>query len=73
MDGARTCRAEGRLAAGESSISVKHRRPLTKLAEKDALIVQLGRDVLSKHKVSSDLFARAEKQFGKQGSSTSLR
>jgi 4-carboxymuconolactone decarboxylase len=46
---------------------VKNRRPLTKLAEKDAVIVQLGRDVLGKHKVSSDLFARAEKQFGKQG------
>jgi len=46
---------------------VKYRRPLTKLAEKDAVIVQLGRDGLGKHKVSSDLFARAEKQFGRQG------
>src|SRR6185503_17287852 len=46
---------------------VKYRRQLTKLAEKDAVIVQLGREALGKHKVSSDTFARAEKQFGRQG------
>jgi 4-carboxymuconolactone decarboxylase len=46
---------------------VKYRRPVTKLAEKDALIVQLGRDAIGKHKVSSDTFARAQKQFGNQG------
>ena len=46
---------------------VKYRRPLTKLADKDAVIVQLGREAFGKHKVSSDTFARAEKQFGKQG------
>lgn len=46
---------------------VKFRRPVTKLAEKDALIVQLGRDAIGKHKVSSDTFARAQKQFGNQG------
>lgn len=46
---------------------VKYRRPVTTLAEKDAVIVQLGRDALGKHKVSADTFARAEKQFGKQG------
>ena len=46
---------------------VKNRRPLTKVAEKDAVIVQLGREAFGKHKVSSDTFARAEKQFGKQG------
>jgi len=46
---------------------VKYRRPVTKLAERDASIVQLGREAFGKHKVSSDTFARAEKQFGKQG------
>jgi 4-carboxymuconolactone decarboxylase len=46
---------------------VKYRRPLTKLADKDASIVQLGREAFGKHKVSSDTFARAEKQFGKPG------
>ena len=47
--------------------TVKFRRPLTKLADKDAVIVQLGRDVISKHKVGSDTFARAQKLFGNQG------
>jgi len=46
--------------------TVKFRRPVTKLAEKDALIVQLGRDAIGKHKVSSDTFARAQKAFGNQ-------
>ena len=46
--------------------TVKFRRPLTKLAEKDAVIVQLGRDAIGKHKVSSDTFARAQKLFGNQ-------
>ena len=46
---------------------VKFRRPVTKLAEKDAIIVQLGRDAIGKHKVSSDTFARAQKAFGNQG------
>ena len=47
--------------------TVKFRRPLTRLAEKDAVVVQLGRDAISRHKVSSETFARAEKQFGRQG------
>jgi 4-carboxymuconolactone decarboxylase len=47
--------------------TVKYRRPLTKLGEKDAVIVQLGRDSISKHKVGSDTFARAVKLFGNQG------
>ena len=45
---------------------VKFRRPVTKLGEKDAIIVQLGRDAIGKHKVSSDTFARAQKAFGNQ-------
>ena len=47
--------------------TVKYRRPLTALGEKEAVIVQLGRDSISKHKVSSDTFARAVKLFGHQG------
>src|ERR1044071_7928374 len=46
--------------------TVKFRRPLTKLAEKDAIIVELGRDAIGKHKVGSDTFARAQKLFGNQ-------
>ncbi len=47
--------------------TVKYRRPLTALGEKEAVVVQLGRDSISKHKVSSDTFARAVKLFGNQG------
>ena len=47
--------------------TVRYRRPLTTLGEKEAVIVQLGRDSISKHKVTSDTFARAVKLFGHQG------
>lgn len=47
--------------------TVKYRRPLTKLGEKEAVVVQLGRDAISKHKVGSETFARAVKLFGNQG------
>jgi 4-carboxymuconolactone decarboxylase len=47
--------------------TVKHRQPLSTLGEKEAVIIQLGRDSITKHKVGSDTFARAVKQFGNQG------
>ena len=47
--------------------TVKYRRPLTTLGEREAVIVQLGRDAISQHKVSSDTFARAVTLFGHQG------
>jgi 4-carboxymuconolactone decarboxylase len=47
--------------------TVKYRRPLTTLGEKEAVIVQLGRDSIGKHRVGSDTFARAVKLFGNQG------
>src|SRR5258705_1110745 len=47
--------------------TVKFRKPLTALGEKEAVIVQLGRDSIGKHKVGSDTFARAVKLFGNQG------
>ncbi len=47
--------------------TVKYRRPVTTLGEKEAVIVQLGRDSIGKHKVGSDTFARAVKLFGHQG------
>lgn len=46
---------------------VKYRRPVAKLAPKDAVIVQLGRDAIGKHKVNSETFARAVQEFGNQG------
>jgi len=47
--------------------TVKYRRPLTTLGEKEAVVIQLGRDSIGKHKVGSDTFARAVKLFGNQG------
>jgi 4-carboxymuconolactone decarboxylase len=47
--------------------AVKYRKPLTSVGEKEAVIVQLGRDSIGKHKVGSDTFARAVKLFGNQG------
>ncbi len=46
---------------------VKYRKPVTGLDEKEAALVQIGREALEKHKVSPDSFAAALKVFGKQG------
>jgi 4-carboxymuconolactone decarboxylase len=43
---------------------VKHRKSATGLAEKDAALIELGREVLQKHHLSSATFARAQKLFG---------
>ena len=46
---------------------VRYRRPVTKLGETEAVIVQLGRDSITTHKVGSDTFTRAVKRFGHEG------
>jgi 4-carboxymuconolactone decarboxylase len=46
---------------------VKYRKPLKGLAEKEALIVQLGREAIGKHHVGSDTVARGLDLFGNQG------
>lgn len=43
---------------------VKHRKALTGIDEKEATIIELGREAVGKHKVSSETFARARKLFG---------
>jgi 4-carboxymuconolactone decarboxylase len=43
---------------------VKHRKPLTGVGEKEATIIELGREAVGKHKVSSETFARALKLLG---------
>ena len=43
---------------------VKYRKAATGLAEKDAALIDLGREVLQKHHVTSATFARAQKLFG---------
>ncbi len=45
---------------------VRYRKPLTGVGEKEAAIIQLGREVFQKHKVSSDTFARALKLLGEK-------
>jgi 4-carboxymuconolactone decarboxylase len=47
--------------------TVKYRKPVAGLGEKEAVIIELGRDSIGKHKVGSDAFARAVKLFGNQG------
>lgn len=47
--------------------AVKYRRPLAAVGEKEAVIIQLGRESIVNHKVASDTFARAVKQFGHPG------
>ena len=46
---------------------VRFRKSTEGLAEKDAAIIQLGREAIGKHHVSSDVAARALNLFGKQG------
>jgi len=47
--------------------TVKYRKPLTTMGEKEAVIIRLGRESLGKHKVGSNTFVRALKLFGNQG------
>lgn len=46
---------------------IKFNRDTKGLADKDALVIQFGRDLLQKHKVSSELYAKVVEAFGKQG------
>jgi 4-carboxymuconolactone decarboxylase len=46
---------------------VRYRKAANGLGEKDAAIIDLGREVLGKHHVSSATFARAQSLFGNQG------
>ncbi len=44
---------------------VRHRRPLAGIGDKEAIIIQLGREVFGTHKLSSDTYARASKLLDK--------
>jgi 4-carboxymuconolactone decarboxylase len=46
---------------------VKFGRDLTGVPEKDATVIRLGRALFRDHKVSSDLWAKMEQHFGRQG------
>lgn len=45
---------------------VRYRKPLKKLDEKDAVIIELGREMFGKHKVAPETFANALRIFGKR-------
>ena len=44
---------------------VRHRKPLKGVDDKQAIIIQIGRETFGKHKLSSETFARALQLFGK--------
>ena len=46
---------------------IKYRKSVAGIGEKEAAIIQLGREALGKHQVASDTFAQALKLFGTQG------
>jgi 4-carboxymuconolactone decarboxylase len=45
---------------------VKNRKPVAGLAEKDACLIEFGRELFGKHYVSSGTYARAVKLFGER-------
>ena len=46
---------------------VRHRKPLTGVGEREAVIIQLDREIIGKHKLSSETYARALKLLGESG------
>ena len=46
---------------------IKYRKPIAGMGEKEAVIIRLGREMLSSPKVSSETFADAQRLFGKKG------
>jgi len=45
---------------------IRHRKPLTGVPEKEAAIIQLGREIFQNHKVRSETFASALKHLGRR-------
>lgn len=45
---------------------IRYRKPLAGVGEKEAAIIQLGREIFQQHKVNSDTFARALRQLGEK-------
>ena len=43
---------------------VRHHKPLTGVGDKEAMVVQLDREIVGKHKLSSETYARALKLLG---------
>ena len=45
---------------------VRHRKPVTGLGEKEATLIEFGRELFGKHNVSAETYARAVKVFGQR-------
>ena len=45
---------------------VRHNKPTTGLSDKEAILVQFGRELLGRHNVGADTYARARTAFGQQ-------
>jgi len=45
--------------------AVRHRNPLKGVGEKEATIIQAGREIFGRHQLSSELYARGLRLFGK--------
>jgi 4-carboxymuconolactone decarboxylase len=45
---------------------VRHRRPLTGLEEKEATLIQFGRELFGQYYVTADTYARAKQLFGQR-------
>src|SRR5215510_6812098 len=45
---------------------VRHRKPLSGIGQKEFAIIQIGREIFGKHKLSSESYARALKLFGER-------
>src|SRR6266705_2770354 len=46
---------------------IRRNQPVTKLGEKEAIIIQLGREIFRTHKLGSDTYAHALRVLGKTG------
>jgi 4-carboxymuconolactone decarboxylase len=57
-----------RAGVGEPTIdAIRYNRGLDGLPENDRLVIQFGRDVLKKHKLEPELYAKVVETFGRQG------
>src|SRR5437660_6141593 len=45
---------------------VRHQKPLSGIGQKESAVVQVGREIFGKHKLSSETYARALKIFGER-------
>lgn len=57
-----------RAGVGDATIdAIRYNRPLDGLPEKDRVVIQFGRDLLTKHKIEPALYAKVVELFGRQG------